>query len=256
MRFVSDLEIHAVHSCNLACDGCSHYSDQGQRGIVDLATADAWMRPWGKRLKPKYFCILGGEPTIHPQLPEFIRLSRRHFGYSHLALVTNGFFLHRHGGLAAALRETRCKLIVSIHGEGDRWRTHVAELENLLREGYQGVQVEWRPFGRTWIRHYRGAGPEMLPFNDGNPNESWRVCPAKHCAQLFDGCIWKCPQLAYLHTMPFQLRPEWNPYLAYEPLRPDCSDAELNEFFTYAPEAVCGMCPAHPEHYLIGDPMP
>lgn len=253
MLTIHDLEIHATHACNLSCDGCSHYSDQRQRGMVSLDTAEAWLTPWHRRLQPRFFSIVGGEPTIHPQLPEFVRLCGRLWPQSELQLVSNGFFLHRHPDLPQALRDTRGKLIISIHGQGPKWDQHRAKLDTLLAESYQGVSVEVRPFSRIWIRHYQGSGPDMVPYSDGRPRRSWRRCIAKHCMQVFRGKLWKCPQLAYLHALPFQLRPEWEPYLAYQPLPPSASDAELQEFVKRGPEPACGMCPANPVSYQIGE---
>src|SRR5579885_321548 len=33
---VRHLEIHVTHACNLKCESCSHYSDQGHKGVVSL----------------------------------------------------------------------------------------------------------------------------------------------------------------------------------------------------------------------------
>src|SRR5207244_5365780 len=59
------LELHVTHACNLACESCSHYSDHGHRGNLDLAEADRWMAAWSGRLHIEQFNLLGGEPTIH-----------------------------------------------------------------------------------------------------------------------------------------------------------------------------------------------
>ena len=72
MHLIDALEIHVVHSCNLTCESCSHYSNQGHDGIVSLAEADQWMRAWHHRVRPRTFSLLGGEPTIHPQLTDFV----------------------------------------------------------------------------------------------------------------------------------------------------------------------------------------
>lgn len=105
MRDLENLEIHVAHGCNLACESCSHYSNQGHAGLLGLDEADRWMRLWNQRLRPSTFSLLGGEPSIHPQLPEFVALSRRRWPHAKLRLVTNGFFLHRHPTLPLVLRD-------------------------------------------------------------------------------------------------------------------------------------------------------
>src|SRR5262245_30805745 len=104
MSILRNLELHVAHSCNLTCESCSHYSNQGHKGLLALEDADAWMARWNRRLEPKIFSLLGGEPTIHPQLADFITLSRRHWPRTHLRIVTNGFFLHRQPRLPEVLR--------------------------------------------------------------------------------------------------------------------------------------------------------
>jgi hypothetical protein len=54
----------------------------------------------------------------------------------------------------------------------------------------------------------------------------------------------------------YQLSDKWRHYLQYEPLLPDCSDAELQAFLSREDEAVCGMCPANPERIDIPSPLP
>src|SRR4051794_20267283 len=52
MRILRNLELHVAHGCNLTCESCSHYSNQGHTGLVALADADAWMAGWSRRLEP------------------------------------------------------------------------------------------------------------------------------------------------------------------------------------------------------------
>src|ERR1039457_5198589 len=73
------LELHVTHACNLACESCSHYSDQGHAGNLDLAHADRWMAAWSNRFAVEEFVLLGGVPTIHPRLSDFVVLARRHW---------------------------------------------------------------------------------------------------------------------------------------------------------------------------------
>ena len=76
MLRIGNLELHVAHSCNLACESCSHYSNQGHKGLLALDQAANWLKPWRGRLAPTQFSMLGGEPAMHPQLADFIPLSR------------------------------------------------------------------------------------------------------------------------------------------------------------------------------------
>ncbi len=256
---IRHLEIHAAHACNLACESCSHYSDYAHKGIISLDDARAWMQPWSARIAPQTFSILGGEPTIHPDLTGFVELSRRMFPRATLRIVTNGFFLHRHPELPKFMaRDRRTILYLSIHHESPEYREQVEPVKRLLEQwiGTYAIPVQqYHSWGR-WTRRYRGQGAAMEPFADGMQRRSWEVCEARHCPQLFEGRIWKCAPLAYLpmqHAR-FGLSEKWSPYLAYRPLEPGCSDDDLRAFFKREDEPQCGMCPAKPELFEL--PMP
>jgi MoaA/NifB/PqqE/SkfB family radical SAM enzyme len=256
-----NLEMHVVHSCNLACESCSHYSNQGHKGMVTLEEAEQWMRLWSGRLAPENFVLLGGEPTIHPKLPEFLILARRYWPNARLRLITNGFFLHRHPTLPAILSADRdAEVRLSVHHDAPEYREKLAPVLRLLR-GWQRehrIRVDYYGSHKQWTRRYRGFGAAMEPFEDRQPRRSWVVCPAKQCKQLFEGKIWKCGPIAYLQLQgaKYQLSAQWEPYLRYTPLEPGCTDEELRAFFAIEEEACCGMCPAKPEKFSLPLPLP
>jgi hypothetical protein len=259
MKSIRHLETHLVHSCNLSCESCSHYSNQGHKGILSLAEAERWMNLWDRRLSPHTFSLLGGEPTIHPDLTGFVALARRHWPAAHLRLVTNGFFLHRHPALPAFLkRDPNACIYLSIHHDGPEYEEKLRPILELLRSWVRdyGIRVEFYQSFKNWTRRYQGSGNTMEPFRDGQPRQSWEHCPAKYCPQLFEGKIWKCAPLAYLKLQDakYRLSDSWKPYLQYQPLEPGCTDEQLAEFFLCEEEPSCGMCPANPVRFKL--PMP
>ncbi|MBP7371147.1 MAG: radical SAM protein [Arenimonas sp.] len=258
-KIIRHLEIHVVHSCNLACEGCSHYSDQGHKGILSLSEADQWMQLWSQRLRPKQFSLLGGEPTIHPDLTGFVLLARKHWPDAHLRLVTNGFFLHRYPNLPAILQnDPNATIYLSVHHNSPEYKEKLKPVFKLLDTWVHeyGIRVEYYQSFKHWTRRYHGIGKSMQPFHDQQPRQSWEQCPARYCPQLFEGKIWKCAPLAYLKMQDakFGLSEDWQPYLNYQALQASCNDEQLTEFFSREEESACGMCPAKPEKFEL--PMP
>lgn len=256
---IRHLEIHLVHSCNLCCESCLHYSNQGHKGILPLAEAAFSMKQWNRRLSPHTFSLLGGEPSIHPDLPGFVAMARRHWPTAHLRLVTNGFFLHRHPALPTVLqRDPNACIYLSIHHDAPEYKEKLRPVLALLRSWIRdyGIRVETCESFRYWTRGYYGSGSDMEPFKDGLPRQSWKHCPSKHCPQLFEGKIWKCAPLAYLKLQDakYRLSDNWKPYLQYQALAPDCSDEQLVDFFHRKEEPSCGMCPANPVKFEL--PLP
>lgn len=257
---IQQLEMHVTHACNLSCQSCSHYSDHGHRGMIPLDDADRWMSQWSERLSPGLFTLLGGEPALHPQLSEFITLSRRHWPRARLQLVTNGFFLHRHPELPRVLaNDPDIRLSLSIHHNSSAYRKRLLPILAMLIEWKReaGIRVDLRSSFNNWTKRYHGYGADMEPFEDGQPRESWENCPARLCRQLYQGKLWKCPPVAYLPMQheKFGLSQKWNHYLNYRALEPECTDEELEAFLGLEDESYCGMCPAKPQYLQMADPM-
>ena len=224
---MQNLELHVSHACNLACQQCSHFSNFNHKGMITPEEADRQMGLWSGRLLPHYFSLLGGEPTLNPQLIEIIRISRRHFPHSLLQLVTNGFNLHRHPELPSVLEEAGCFLEISIHHDSEEYQKRLEPVQQLVASWQRThtLKVNWRTSNTRWRRAYRGHGATMLPYEDNHPERSWETCSSKWCPQIHDGKLWKCPQMAYLsmQAAKYELNDAWNPYLKYTPLGPTCT---------------------------------
>jgi hypothetical protein len=250
------LELHAANACNLTCESCAHFSNSGHAGILSMKDAAHWMIPWSVRLQPSMFRILGGEPTINPNLTELLYLSRNVWPKTPIALVTNGWFLHRHPELPKALKATGAMVSLTVHGDTEAYRAKLREILDLL----VSWQVEFHldHGANWWTRRHLGFGAEVTPYADGDPARSWRNCVCRTCRQLFRGKLWKCSPVAYLQLQKEahpSISAAWDRYLGYNALEPSCTDAELAAFLGRREEAVCAMCPAEPEAFAKPDPL-
>jgi hypothetical protein len=259
---VEQVETHVCHTCNLFCESCSHFSQEGHTGRHSPESFTREVVPWGRRIVPKYLLLLGGEPTLNPDLAAIIPLTRKAFPDTFLILVSNGWFLHRHPDLAAVLKSSQCRLDLSIHHDDPAYLAKLAQAEDWAKTN--GVPYRFRNSFRRWTRIYRGEhGADVRPYTDGNAYQSWSECVSKFCMQIHEGKLWKCPPLAYL---PMQARKfgfdqpgseahaAWAPYLAYKALPVTSTQQELVAFTSRTAEDFCKMCPAHPEHLDKGDP--
>lgn len=245
------LDIHITHNCNLTCESCSDFTNHGHSRMLSLEEARDWMSLWNKRIVPKQFLILGGEPTLHKDLEKFLDLSREMWPKSKLMLVTNAFFLHLHQDLWKSLKSNDVHLSISIHDNSEEYISKIKD--NLLlvskwKKNY-GISVSHSKEYENWKVIYKGYGSNILPFEDNDPKSSWDNCFMDgKCFQLHEGKIWKCAPLAYLPLQKERygekLSSKWDPYLKYRPLESTCSDKEINEFFNKKEESFCGMCPS------------
>jgi hypothetical protein len=252
--------MHVANACNLTCESCSHFSNSGHKGLLNLDEADNWMSAWNSRLSPEKFRLLGGEPTLNPRLPELVRLARQRWPESRIAMTTNGFFAHRHKDLGKALGDAKAIVLLTFHDRTEEYKAKALPASELLLNWSKqfGFELTTEESHVRWTRRHLGVGADVLPFEDGNPRLSWKKCPARTCRQLFRGKLWKCSPITYLQlqkeTHP-KISEKWDPYLAYRPLEPDCSDRALAEFFSAEEEGICGMCAADPQNFDKPSPL-
>jgi len=287
MIIVPHLELHIAHSCNLTCESCIHFTNHNHNEIVSIEKLKNWYSLWNKKISPKNIVLLGGEPLLNKDIIEIIYLTRQMWTQpqnGNYWITTNGLLLENYINLPTALRETKCMLQISIHGNKhtkeyykrmkkvfslvEEWnkKYNIKVVDCKSDEDFQNLQptdnetyVVYRDMVSDWSRTYKGFGINSIPFNDENPKESWNNCVAgKKCFQLYNGEIYKCCMTAYLHLQKQKyenlLSKKWDPYLKYIPLKPNCDDNQIIEFFNREEEPVCGMCPKNPQVFKKNDP--
>ena len=50
LKIPHEIQLHVTHSCNLTCEGCTHYMNQGHSGMLSLEDATEWMDNWSKKI--------------------------------------------------------------------------------------------------------------------------------------------------------------------------------------------------------------
>lgn len=84
---------HILTQCNLSCRHC--YINPAQHGneILSLETVETWLKPFPDGHRQANLILLGGEPTLHPQLNQIVFAARK-MGYDSVTIDTNGYLFH------------------------------------------------------------------------------------------------------------------------------------------------------------------
>jgi len=84
---------HLLTACNLSCRHC--YINPAQHGTrtVSREEIESWLTIFAKADKQSNVIFLGGEPTLHPDLPFAVRTANR-LGYQTVTIDTNGYLHH------------------------------------------------------------------------------------------------------------------------------------------------------------------
>lgn len=88
-----NLFFHILTGCNLKCRHCYINPVQHGTATLPLATIADWLKVFADRGKPANLILLGGEPTLHPDLAAVIKTARQ-LGFVSVTVDTNGYLFH------------------------------------------------------------------------------------------------------------------------------------------------------------------
>ncbi|MDR0785636.1 MAG: radical SAM protein [Treponema sp.] len=107
-------EVHLTEHCNLACKGCSHFSPIAEKEYLNISGFEMDCERLS-RLSDRQIhgvALLGGEPLLHPQIVDVIKIIGKLFDYEFINILTNGTLLLKQ---TEEFWELCCKNRVSIH---------------------------------------------------------------------------------------------------------------------------------------------
>ena len=167
------LEMPITHLCSLHCDGCSAYSNYNLKRTVPLTEARQWLKQWSVRIAPAHFRILGGEPLLHPNLPEILLSARQFWPATHIQVCTNGLNLDRHPTLPFLLALPNMSLSLSVHSRDEAYlaKINVAIATINCWVADFGVTAQLGDNIAKWNRFYKGIGKSHAAVRRRCPGE-------------------------------------------------------------------------------------
>ena len=178
------IEYNLSEHCNLSCEGCNHASPLFSESFADLVEFERDLTALSEVLHAQQMRIVGGEPTLHPQLLEFLKVVRRVGIADSTVLYTNGVLLHR---LDPEVWELIDELFLSVY-PGVRMVLSVAALEVIAREhGVKLRRYEIDTFTLTVLNNPI-EDPEVI-------RQTFRSCAIAgewSCHPIHGGRFYKC----------------------------------------------------------------
>ena len=92
-KSAANVFFHILTQCNLRCRHC--YINPAQHGSrrLSLSHIEKWLALFAHRSPNANLILLGGEPTMHPDLAAIVKTAVR-IGYGSVTIDTNGFLFH------------------------------------------------------------------------------------------------------------------------------------------------------------------
>jgi hopanoid biosynthesis associated radical SAM protein HpnH len=183
-RYPYVLMLEPLHTCNLACLGCSPERYSGD--LKDRMSVEQCLKAVDDCGAP-VVSICGGEPTIYPELPELIDeiIARKR----HIYLCTNGLLLDRFYKKGKPHK----RLSINVHLDGMK-KTHdfVTDRAGVFDKAIEMIKEGKRRgyFVCTNTTVYRETSleelEEMCAFLDGIGIDGMLLSPGYHYAKLDD----------------------------------------------------------------------
>ena len=85
---------HIQTQCNLKCQHCYINPEQHGSQILDFVQITAWLERLVHRSPSANLILLGGEPTMHPDLAAVTKAAKQ-MGYGSITIDTNGYLFNR-----------------------------------------------------------------------------------------------------------------------------------------------------------------
>ena len=188
----SAAEYNLTEHCNLSCAGCDHSSPLLPKKFADVAQFQRDLSVLSQVMHLGELKLLGGEPLMHPDLPQLLRYSRASGIADEITIVTNGLLLHR---CDPAIFEMVDRLWVSLY-PGISLRVQDHELEALSKK--YDFELDLRR-----INHFRVTTINSRHQDKALVRRIFGHCSLAHsgsCHTVYQGYYFKCSPAALLTT--------------------------------------------------------
>lgn len=181
---VPRIEMNIIDGCNLKCKACTHFSSLYEEDAVcsmnEFTESLNDLRRAGKLLRLR---LLGGEPFLIDNLPDYLEQARRVFPESDIELVTNGLLIPRMSEQwIHCFERYRVTIVISLYPPTLKIQD---KIENVLSKS----MIIWKYDGNEILEF--GRNLTLKPAQ--NMFVSSQKCLAVGCTFLRNRRLYKCP---------------------------------------------------------------
>jgi organic radical activating enzyme len=253
------IEFYLTNVCNLTCTDCRSFNNFNLTGYYDF-DIDLY-RPWAELLDLDGIEILGGEPTLHPNLSAWMAGLRELWPTTPIYISTNGTYLDKAKNLHELAEQYNVDIKVAMHsqhlrkiiankiltGFGD---CRVLPLEKapsgdfintVVLETNRGVKLYCNNYEHFQLSAFKN---NEFEFYNSDPVVAHKNCGLSNCHHMIDGKLYKCAVTATAGIFLQQYNLPIPKILSeYRPLTPAdiTSQQVLDNLQKHIPQ--CTLCP-------------
>jgi MoaA/NifB/PqqE/SkfB family radical SAM enzyme len=189
------LHVHLVDHCNLNCRGCDNFSPLSNKVFADSKIFENDCARIAKLSNGKIdeIQLLGGEPLLHPQVIDFMKIARSAFPSNTISIVSNGILLPKmKEDFWNCCKENNISIIVTKYPINIDY--------TLIEKKIKAKGIAYTYYGNT---ESVDKSMQCLPLDiDGkqNPLDSFLRCSrANRCISLDNGKLYTCSLIPYVN---------------------------------------------------------
>ena len=230
------LSIHITDHCNLNCKGCSHFAPVAEEYYISIDEFEDTLnkiKTAGEDLFSE-FCIMGGEPLLHPDICTLLTLSRTYLSRMTIKLITNGLLVME---LSDEIWEKCKEYDISVEITYYPIGLDYEIITDYLRR--KGVKTE------IYVDRRNGDFRRDCINHKNNMNRFWNYSKCRIGGvypQVRNGSLFRCATAANIHIINAAFGTEFKyeeaDYLPFELIK---SKNDLRHFLL-TPSAFCRYC--------------
>ncbi len=188
--FMGRLEFHVCDVCNLNCKGCSHFAPIFTGGFVLPQNFKKQIERAAEKFHISCLRLMGGEPFLHKQLGEIVKIAGDLLPDTRLEIVTNGLLLMGiTGEIWDIIKENRATLCISFYKP-------TFQIKDKLKDYLEDKGVAYKFVLGTDQKNKEGVieefGKCLTNKRTHNASISGKYCMGEICRYLRDGKISRC----------------------------------------------------------------
>ncbi len=278
MLFLPNAEFYITNVCNFTCQNCNRFNHMGFKGSYKWHKGH--YEKWAEKVHINEIWVLGGEPTLCPDLPNFILGISKLWPRSRKIIVTNGSNLksdlvHKlmaryswdveldlHSKPGSKINKYIISNLIKNYGPFKKIRRFkkrlgvptsanhsFATVTHLTTKYNVRVEIHEQP------EFYNNAfkDEKNLILHDGSdPVEAHENCQMKTCHHFKDGKLYKCGVVCLVPDFMKQKGKSYPKiYDQYAPLDADNITQKALDVLDNDPIPQCKHCPASQEDWTL-----
>lgn len=190
------VDYHLTDICNLNCAHCNHFcplvpKDTKHKSIEQITADLSLLSKFKDDLET--LALLGGEPTLHPQLSKICYIARNFFPNNEISITSNGTTANKMLQWKDAIEENDIKFVVSIYPYKDDPYEDYKKIEKIIPNNIDKWEYPTE-FGMTY-NLLSERNDEATQEEINNCMKRWR------CNQLLNGKLYICHYAAQFNYL-------------------------------------------------------